>query len=346
MAIQVPEGVTGIEGVRGFNTGEYASSVHGAQACILETLGEPMTYADLIGYSGFAFRVGLHNQMCPSAGHPCCGYMCLDNGVRAIPWKLRMFDAFPEGKKRDDLEAFRAEACAAIKESIDRGVPVHYGSEEDGVIIGYADEGRRWWCVHPYHKNGAEGFWYDEVKGFAGGEWPWAIVVWERPKTDAETADEGALLRAALEQAADMWRTTEMRGDYYSGDTAYAQWIEWLRGVEKGEVENPKGGMQGNGWGFDVLVQSRRIAGEWLAAKGAEMGGEAGERLCAAAREYARIPGICMEGIKCSWDLALPPKRFEEWTSEMREKEMVRLEAARACDEKAIGEIEKALAVW
>ena len=101
-----------------------------------------ISYDDLICYSGFAFRIGIHEQMCPSAGHPCCGFMCMDGAHRALPWRAKLFEAFPWGEKREDLAAFEAEACAAIKQSIDRGVPAHYGSEEDGLIIGYADEGR------------------------------------------------------------------------------------------------------------------------------------------------------------------------------------------------------------
>lgn len=53
-----------IEGVEGFNPGEYASSVHGSQARILETLGESLSYDDLICYGGFAFRRGVHEAFC------------------------------------------------------------------------------------------------------------------------------------------------------------------------------------------------------------------------------------------------------------------------------------------
>ena len=52
----------------------------------------------------------------------------------------------------DDRAAFEAEVRKAVKDSIDHGVPVHYGSEEGGLIRGYADDGRRWWCVHPYYQ--------------------------------------------------------------------------------------------------------------------------------------------------------------------------------------------------
>ena len=61
MKVERSAGRVWIGGVEGFNSGEYASSVHGAQARILQTLNEPLSYDDLICYSGFAFRVGCHD---------------------------------------------------------------------------------------------------------------------------------------------------------------------------------------------------------------------------------------------------------------------------------------------
>ena len=57
-----------IDGVKGFSPGEHASSPHGCQARISQAVGESITYADLICYSGFAFRIGVHEKLCPSAG--------------------------------------------------------------------------------------------------------------------------------------------------------------------------------------------------------------------------------------------------------------------------------------
>jgi len=331
-----------IEGVEGFSSGEYASSPHGCQARILEVLGESVTYDDLVCYSGFAFRVGTHEQMCPSAGHPCCGFMCMDGSNRALPWEVRLFEAFPWSKPKGGQAAFEAEARAAIKDSIDCGIPVHYGGEEDGLIIGYADEGRRWLCVHPYHKNGKEMFWHDEVKGFAGGNWPWGIVVWTKPKPDAERISDRDLTIAAFKQAAEMWQT-EKREAYFVGEAAYAHWLGWLRDVEAGKVDDPKAGMQGNGWCFDVLIHSRRIAGRWLKQKADDFADETMQQLRIAAERYVQIAEVCMRDIDCPWDLALGPNRFDDWTSKMRQDEIVRLEAAREHDRAAIAAIEKAL---
>ena len=52
-----------LEGVTGFSPGEYVDSVHGSQARILQALGEPLTDDALVCYSGFAFRVGVHQAM-------------------------------------------------------------------------------------------------------------------------------------------------------------------------------------------------------------------------------------------------------------------------------------------
>ena len=335
-----------IDGVKGFSPAEYADSVHGSQARILQAVGEEITYDDLICYGGFAFRIGWHKAGCPSAGHPCCGYMCLKNAFRALPWQTKIYELFPGDKKpQEEVARFKAEVCAAIKRSIDRGIPVHYGGEEDGLIIGYADEGRRWWCVHPYHKQGREAFWYDEVRGFAGGQgnWPWGIVIFLKPKLADKRADERELTVAALKQAVEMWKT-EKREDYFCGDAAYALWIDWLRGVDAGTVEKPKEGMQGNGWCFDVLVHSRNIAGRWLKQKAEGSDGPARKSLLAAADHYARIGPICMEGLGCSWELAPEPKKFDTWTAEMRRDQIARLEAAREHDRTAIAAIDKALA--
>jgi hypothetical protein len=332
-----------VEGVEGFNPGEYASSVHGSQARILQTLGESLSYDDLVCYSGFAFRIGVHDRMCPSGAHPCTGYMCLDNGLRALPWRIGLFEAFPGDKPGRDRAGFEAEARAAVRDSIDRGVPVHYGSEEDGLIVGYGDEGRRWWCVHPYHKWGAEAFWHDQAGGFAGGKWPWAVAVWTGPKPAEERTSDRDLTVSALKQAVDMWNA-EKREEYFVGDAAYQRWLGWLRSVDAGETDDPQAGMQGNGWCYDVLVHSRRIAGAWLEGKADALGDGASAHLRAAAEHHAEIARLCMRGLKCPWDLALAPNRADDWTGQLRRDQTSRLEAAREHDRAAIAAIEKALA--
>jgi hypothetical protein len=342
MEVRREKGRVWIEGVKGFHPGEYASSPHGCQARILETLGEDLSYDDLLCYSGFAFRVGIHREMCPSAAHPCCGFMCMEGSNRALPWRMRVYEAAPWSAPKEDRAAFEAQACAAIADSIERGVPVHYGGEEDGLIIGYGDEGRRWLCLHPYHKGGRELFWHDEAEGFVGGSWPWGIVVWTEPKAADERVADNELTVAALQQAVEMW-ATERREAYYVGEAAYGHWLGWLHDIESGKVEDAAPGMQGNGWCYDVLVHSRRIAGGWLGQKADSYSGQAADKLRAAADHYTRIAELCMEGLDCPWDLTLDPQRSAEWTAELRGEQIARLEAAREHDRAAVDAIEDAL---
>ena len=343
MEVKRANGKVWIEGAEGFSPAEYASSVHGCQARILQALGEPITYDDLVCHSGFAFRIGTHEEMCPSAGHPCCGYMCMEGSNRALPWNVRLFERPPGGAKARNLTVFEAEARTAIVQSIDRVMPVDYGSAEDGLIIGYADEGRRWWCVHPYHKWGSEAFWHDEVEGFAGGDWPWGIVVWTEPKPSEQRVSDRDLTIAALQQTVDMWNTEKREEAYFVGEAAYAHWLRWLRDVESGSIGDPKAGMQGNGWCFDVLIHSRRIAGRWLKGRADDYGADAAKHLRVAADHYGRIAELCAADLNSSWDLALPPNRFADWTGELRRDQIARLEAARGLDRTAVAAIQEAL---
>jgi hypothetical protein len=196
--------------------------------------------------------------------------------------------------------------------------------------------------MHPYHRGGSVAFWHDEPQGFAGGQWPWGIVVWTEPKSIDERVSDRSLTIAALKQAVEMWNT-EKREAYFVGEAAYAHWLGWLGGVEREEVEDPKAGMQGNGWCFDVLIHSRRIAGRWLKQKADGFEGEGAKQLSVAADHYTQIAELCMRDLNSPWDLALSPNRVEGWTSELRRNQTARLEAAREHDRAAVAAIEKAL---
>jgi hypothetical protein len=167
--------------------------------------------------------------------------------------------------------------------------------------------------------------------------------VWTEPKAASERKAPRELTVAALRQAVEMWGAGN-RQAYLVGEAAYERWIGWLRDVEAGRVADPAGGMQGNGWCYDVLIQNRRIAARWLKGIAGEYPAEAIEHLSAAAEAYARLVEVCMEEIGCPWDLTRGPGRFAEWTSKLRCEQIARLEAAREHDRVAIVAIGKALA--
>lgn len=337
-----------IKGADGFSTLNWLDSVHGSQAQILEAMQTPLTYGDLIGYSGFAFRVMNHEAMCPSAGHPCVGVACVENGNKALPWTSHHYQAFPWSEPKKDQAAFEAQVCKAIKKSIDQGIPVHYGSEEDGLIIGYANEGKRWWCVHPYYKDGKQAFWLDElepqgIEAFAGPKWPWGVCVWEEPKRFDQLDSPKTLTINALKQAITMWdhkidpnASPKPQHVYFSGDQAYDKWIGWLVQVQAGLIENPKSGMQGNAWCYAVLVHSRQIAANWLKQQANLFDGDVHSQLLKIADTYAQIPQVCLKDINSTWELFMGPDRFEDWTDDIRSEQINRLQQVRELDRTAV----------
>jgi hypothetical protein len=332
--------------VQGFDPGEFASSVHGVDARICQAVGESLSYEELICYGALAFRVCVHETMCPSAAHPCCGYMCIDNSNRALPWKTRGFDSLPWSAPKPDRAVFEAGACAAIKQSIDAGVPIHYGGEEDGLIIGYENDGKRWWCVHPYHKGGKEAFWYDQGSGMAGGKnWPWGIAVWTESKPASDHACPRELTIAALKQATEMW-TAGRREAYFVGDAAYEHWIKYLGDIEAGRCPDPKGAMQGNRWCYYTLTHYRRIAAQWLKETATDLAADhdAVPHLIQAADRYTQLADACTRGLSSPWELTPGPGQFEQWTSALRQDQIKRLAAARDHDRAAIAAVKQASA--
>jgi len=140
-----------LEGIEGFSFEEYTSSVHGSQAKILEALGTPLSYEYLLGVSGLAFRFQVFKEaLCPSSPHSCCGYMCVSRSTKSSPWNIKIFEV-----KSEDTERVQ-ELRDAVKESIDRGFPLQYGSIEDGIIIGYQKNGEEWRRMALLQSNAAE----------------------------------------------------------------------------------------------------------------------------------------------------------------------------------------------
>jgi hypothetical protein len=328
--------------IPGFSTDEYASSVHGCQARILQTVGESADYADLICCNGFAFRVQVAPDFCPSAGHPFMGYECTRHDLAKDLWRID--DLSPTKGSDEQPPKYDDNAIGAVKASIERGVPVQYEGEEDGLIVGYAVDGARWLCIHPYHQAGQQAFWYDEGDAMAGGNGnpPWRLAVWIAPRPDAERTPDAELLKHALALAVEMW---ESSGPYPCGQNGYRHWIESLRHIDDGRFDDPQLIMQGNAWCMDVLVHARRIASDWLRGKADTLPDKPSQRLEAAADAYSDLVAACLKDVESTWEITLWPGAYPQWTNEVRDRQIQRLEVAREYDLVAIGAIREALSL-
>jgi hypothetical protein len=268
--------------------------------------------------------------LCPTSPHPFCGYECYARSSRALPWKLKLFEVKPV-----DAEAV-ARARQAVVESIDRGVPVQYGSEEDGIIVGYQDGGQEWICFHPMREGG--------TKTFVETQWPWGILLFTEPREDVASKRE--LATGALEQAVEMARAQEA-GGYHLGFAAWDAYLERLRALQEADEETQKADMLGNSWIYECLANYRGAGALYLRDIAGEFSPQAARHLRRAADLYDRMSKeVLQDSAHCLLTIAPLPwslREGEAWTNEMRQDQIARLEAALPLEREAIGEIDSAL---
>jgi hypothetical protein len=220
-------------------------------------------------------------------------------------------------------------------ESIERGVPVHYMREEDGVIVGYADEGATWLCYHVFHECGRELL---EVT-----EWPWGLCVFGEPAPPKK--DRLTLAMEALGQACDMAQTPAV-GDYYCGYEAWRQLAESLRVLEGEDPVELAGPLHANAWGYECLVRFHRSARAYLTELAGEHE-EAAAALLKAAEIYRRLADQVLTYGGCTFfNIAPYAWSFGDgapWTQETRLTEDERLEAGLPLEREASGYIAEAL---
>ena len=321
-----------IEGVKGWHGGERGSSIHAGQAAIMAAIGEDVTYTELLGASSLAFRMQVHRELCPSSPHSFCGYQCIAGSNEALPWKFRVFEVKP-----DDAKGV-AQARKAVAASIDRGVPVLYGSEEDGVIVGYQAGGEKWLCLHPMRDGGR--------KMFVEEKWPWGVAVFTERKASVPSRKKLAL--AALAQAVKM-SVADDKGDYVLGFKAWDLWLAKLAELETLDAETRGKSMMGNSWIYTTLVAYRGVAAEYLKSVAGEFNDEAAGHLKTAADLYARMADeVLTDTDHCALTVAPTPwslKKGQEWTQAMRAGQIKRLKQALPLERQAIAEIEEALKV-
>jgi len=235
-----------LDGVKGWHVSEKQISVHAAMEAVLRAAGEEMSYDYLVGVSGLAFRLQVHfdGGFCPSAPHPANGFECLELARAASPLQMEFLNAYQvEG-------ADRTAVLDKVKASIDRGIPVQYGSEEDGVVVGY--QGAELLCLHPYK---------DYKTPFEETEWPWGFCVY--PAKKAEAPDRHALAIASLRQAVAMAHEPSRDGNWV-GFRAWEQYIRNLTALDQADESARRGSMQGNGWMYECLCACRNIAAAYL----------------------------------------------------------------------------------
>ena len=317
----------------GWSCFDKQSSVHAAQEAVMRAIGEDTTYDYLLGVSSLAFRMQISQKgLCPSSPQSCCGYRCVARSVQALPWNVGIFEFKPEEK--DKVREVRR----AVVESIKRGIPVQYGNEEDGIIVGYQKGGEEWICYHPLQDGGKN--------PFVVTQWPWGVAIFtSRKETNPSRRD---LAIGALQQAVAMART-QNTSTYLVGFEAWVEYIMRLRVLEEADEATRMAAALGNAWIYECLAQYRASAARYLLDVAGEFDLPATEHLMKAARLYERMSSeVLRDEERCTATIAPYPGMLRSgkvWSAEMRQEQIRRLECALPLERETIGEIEQAMAL-
>ena len=137
--------IEGVEPLAGWGNGEENTFI-GSLRVVLSAVGENVSYNQLMGVSGAAFRLQIAQpDWCPSAPDATVGCDVSGPAVKALGYSLTSIDDNSilvwVGVKR---------VKAAIVESVDDGRPVVAinlaGGMDWGIVTGYEDDGKSFLC--------------------------------------------------------------------------------------------------------------------------------------------------------------------------------------------------------
>ncbi len=335
---------TVLSGLEHIVVGSDSMRQNSVLACLTAALqidGMDITYQQLMGLSGAVFR--LQYNGCPSGACAECGFDLTARAAEVLGLDLQRFGTGSHQAPPDpaDLESSRQRARAAVAESIRRGVPGLWSSEECGLIVGYTDPGQ--WLLRKYSPSQPG---YETVDG-----WPWSVWVVEpgtRQRPGLEACLDALLLGCRLHE-------TEAFGPYPSGRAAYRRWIRDLRADNFADgltEDNWFGRALGNGYTYGTLFCARQLAEEFLRdlaedvrAGGKAASAEALDQAAEAARKHWQHMDTPREGIACPW--SLQPWHLgsrENWTTGLRRRQAEVLEELAVIDEQMFASMARALA--
>lgn len=311
--------LSGLGAIQGFARGRDCTFIHCLEL-VLEALGRPTGYDELMGFSGMAFRTQFRPDRWDVGNpDPIVGESCLDPVFASVGmnYDLRVV-------RRDELSeaaALRGE----IAQSIDHSVPVLAANiirpEDWGIIVGYRAD-QQWLCRS--YNGGAQ-----NRDRLANG-WPTAVVLVGKRLSPPGRRE---ILTASLQRAVELFQRRQA-GRYILGSRAFDSWCQELRRVDDRTYLHP------NCWTYVCLIDARAAAARYLRAIAPEFGAQS-SHLIAAAELYEQEVQILKDSYKYvpaerDFPNSVPPP-------EMRERQIDALLRARGLEQQAVDEMQKAL---
>ena len=261
-----------------------------AMAAVLQALGEQTSYTYLMGASSRAFR--LQFSWCPSAPSAYIGFEVWPAALDAAGCEWEQHQLF-------GAEEIPPAVRDAVRASIDAGRPVLFGSEEDGVLVGYepvSADNPTGWLARP----GPVGPAPDEPYVRPITRIPWGVALLQKRSGDPPASRDRALW--ALHTAV----TNARRGDYDGLAIGFAAWEKWIDELAELEriVDETRAQLEANGrgdedaafsiqlgnaWCYESLLFARQDAARYLRSIAEEWPVEAAVHLRAAAGAYEAV---------------------------------------------------------
>jgi hypothetical protein len=304
---------------------QQPNTVFKSTAIVLKTMGSDVTYQQLMGISGAAFRIQLHQEWCPSSPHPDCGFNCTDIMRKALKLDTLSHTYTYKKNKSDTI-------LKQIIASIEKGMPVIASSYETGLVVGYTKKNKEIKLLYrePYSNIGDKAV---ESKIVPAS---YTIFKANPPKPAIQFYIE-SLKRT--EQLSDH----PIIGKYYLGFTAYEKWISDLLDESKIKKLSKNGQPElsnQNAHIYYSLLDARQCAAEYLRYIEEIFGVEFQAPFKKAAEYYEQIAEILQKGMKTivwGWKFAKGAK----WTEVMRKDQAHILQEALTIERKGIHEIKK-----
>ncbi len=249
-----------IDGIGRFDWGiGMENSFLAAVYRIDEKFAQNISYNDMVGLSGYGFRVHFFDGWCPSSPDATCGKDVGSELLEKLGYETETYFLLSADTKEEFKEKSRTEEelREIIMKSINNGWPVIaidlIEVPEWGLITGYQKDGKELFCRT----------YFDKTKGYEIAEkFPWIIVV-IKDKKDVELLPE---YKNSLLLAKELYATPKY--DYYfSGLKAIEEWIIALKNEESfKEMEEKKieEVYLANWWTYYSLYDARDIAWQYL----------------------------------------------------------------------------------
>ncbi len=290
----------------------------------LNALGVECDTVDVAGYSGYAFLMAVHEELCPS-GPTSFDWGMLEWGPRLLGRGVVSFKGVQCGGGPEDFRA----AYELVKREIEAGRPVVlWGAylPEFAIAVGVKDGTYEVRSFKPFAGEDEPPIPFDKLEA------PGGVYVLGFPS--AAECSRAEADRQAVYHAVRMIGAPPENPLYASGLAAYDQWI--------GALEADRAMPFGNSYNAQCWAEAKRFAAEFLrrlAARNEAVAGPLGKAAAAygeAAAEMAKVAGL----------FPFPDPEEKVKDAEVRGKAIESLRGARSAEARAMAALREAAAQW